>query len=200
MRLNRFTTAAVLAASALALAACDPDGSPVGAAPGTASAAAPTAGGAAAPSPATSKPAGGAESPGKSGAGTAKASPPAADCAAGAAALGTVVVAVDAAESPKTVLKARAAKFVCGPDVPGEGYFEAAGDAKTYEFASGAQAFVLIDLKPKQATPQALAALVKACAKDPNSAPDLQHCYGNQLALKLDAQGRITTATQLYHP
>ncbi|WP_052509499.1 hypothetical protein [Kitasatospora griseola] len=209
MRFNRPTVAAALAASALALTACEPDSSGTGAAaPASAAPSAtatstanggqnPTApgnAGAASPNPAasTGKPAGGTSAK-PTGA-------PADDCSrkGGAVDGGAVVEAVEATAGAKFVLRARPTKFVCGPNVPGEPYFEATGSTETYEFAPGAKAYVLNQAKPEQASVDFLVKLVQGCKGSAHTAPAPYLCYANQFIVQFDQQGRITSATQMY--
>ncbi|MFE1320524.1 hypothetical protein [Kitasatospora phosalacinea] len=199
MRLNRFAVAAALAASVLVLTACDPEAPEAAPAPGStapsASAAAPSSTAAA---PSSAKPTGGAGATKKPG--TGKTSAPAADCTANAAAVGTVVEAVDGdySNDMKITVTLRSTKFVCGPDVPGDGHFEATGSPKVYGFASGGEGYLLNGTTPEQASVDYIAKFVKDCAKNPNSAPQPYHCNGRQFTIEADAQGNLTKITQLY--
>ncbi|MFD5560814.1 hypothetical protein [Kitasatospora griseola] len=205
MRFSRPTMAAVLAASAIALTACGPDGSGTdAAAPASSPSAAGSADsgqnpsasattGSASPKPAatTGKPASGA---------TVAPTVAADDCSrkGGVVDGGAVVEAVEATSGAKFVLKARPTRFVCGPNVPGEPYFEATGNAETYEFAPGVKAFVLNQAKPEQTSVDFLVKLVQGCKGSAHTAPAPYLCYANQFIVQFDQQGRITSATQMY--
>ncbi|BAJ27488.1 MULTISPECIES: hypothetical protein [Kitasatospora] len=187
--------AAVLAASALALTACEPDGS----AP-AATAAATTGVPAAATSPAAaSKPAAGGT--GKStAAATGKASKPAADCTADAAGR-TVVEATENAYAVHVWMRAKSAKFVCGPDVPNDGYWEAQGAARLYEFDNDVKTMLLDDkLQAKSVDLFVFMKAQEACLKNAEPAAPYR-CFGNQYEIKVGgAQNKIVSITQLYHP
>ncbi|MFD8600424.1 hypothetical protein ACFV1L_36040 [Kitasatospora sp. NPDC059646] len=205
MRFSRAIVAAALAASALAITACGPDGSGTGAAaPASSPSAAGSAGGDPAASatagPASPKPAASTGKP--AGGTTAKTTGAADDCSrkGGVVDGGTVVEAVEAVEasSAKFALKARPTRFVCGPNVPGEPYFEATGNTETYEFAPDATAYVLNQTKPEQASVDFLVKIVQGCKGSAHTAPAPYLCYANQFIVKFDQQGRITSATQMY--
>ncbi|WP_404870720.1 hypothetical protein ACI1MP_37000 [Kitasatospora griseola] len=86
---------------------------------------------------------------------------------------------------------------VCGPNVPGEPYFEATGRTETYEFAPDATAYVLNQTKPEQGL-RHLVKIVQGCKGSAHTAPAPYFCYANQFTVQFDQQGRITSATQMY--
>ncbi|MFD7730050.1 hypothetical protein ACFV6F_06665 [Kitasatospora phosalacinea] len=209
MRLSRFTVAAVLAASALALTACDSDDPPSGAAsapaatasapaatasaPAATASAGATGGAAASPKPATS--------PGKStAAATGKAGGPSADCTAGADGV-KVIEATENAYATHLWVRARATRFVCGPDVPNDGYWEPQGEPRVYEFEGQSKSYLLNDeLKVQEVDPITFMKVMDSCLHGADQAAAPYRCYGNQYEVKLDAQGKVTLISQLYHP
>ncbi|QKW18866.1 hypothetical protein HUT16_07100 [Kitasatospora sp. NA04385] len=206
MRLSRSTVAAVLAASALALTACDPDGSGSDAAASAPAATAATAATTAASAPtasAAAKPTTGAKpsaSAGKStAAATGKATAPAADCTANAAGT-TVLEATENAYSVHVWMRARSTRFVCGPDVANDGYWEPQGDAQVYEFANEVRTTLLDgDLKARSVDLTTFMRVQEACLK--KAAPAAPYrCFGNQYQVELGAQNKVLAITQLYHP
>ncbi|GLW73398.1 hypothetical protein Kpho02_56970 [Kitasatospora phosalacinea] len=193
MRLNRLAVAAVLAASALALTACDPDGS------GSDGASAPAATVTAAPTaaPASPKPPAGTGKP--TAAASGKATTPAADCTAGANGT-TVLEATENAYSTHVWMRARSTRFVCGPEVPNDGYWEPQGDARVYEFDNAVKSYLLDDeLKPRGVDLTAFMKVQEACLKNAEPAAPYR-CFGNQYEVKLGAQGKVLSITQLYRP
>jgi hypothetical protein len=215
MKVNRFATAAVVAATAaLALTACGPDetngaaGAPTGAAATASSApstsAAPTAqpissgGGTAKPTKPTKAPK---PTPTKSSGGS-----PSSDCTAQAAAnLGGAVVvqATDNGYATHIWMKAEPTKFVCGPDVPDDGYYAATSPTTEYRFATGAQAVLLgrgaAGIQEQTVPVSRLLQQINTCTGHPADATEFS-CYGNMYDVTLDPSGKITTITQVYHP
>jgi len=194
MRLTRITVAALAAASALALTACDPEGSTGSAAPAPASSAASTPAPAATDSP---KPA---ASAGKSAGAGAKASTPAADCTANAAQVGTVVEATENGYMTHIWMRAKSTKFVCGPDIPNDGYFEAVGEPKVYDVGNDTKTLLLDEnLKPKEVDVFVFMKAQEACLQHKQPAAPYR-CFGNQYAVKLDSKGALLSVAQLYRP
>ncbi|MFJ1795765.1 hypothetical protein [Kitasatospora griseola] len=194
MRLGRITAAALMAASALALTACDPDGSTGSAAPAPASSSASNAAPAATDSP---KPT---ASSGKSGAGATKGATPAAGCTANAAQVGTVVEAAENGYMTHIWMKARSTRFVCGPDVPNDGYFEAVGEPKVYDVGNDTKTLLLDEnLKAKEVDVFVFMKAQEACLQHKQPAAPYR-CYGNQYAVRLDAKGALLSVAQLYRP
>ncbi|MFE2351764.1 hypothetical protein [Kitasatospora cineracea] len=205
MRLNRFAVAAVLAASALALTACDPEGSSSdasGSAPaatasagGSAPAAAPAASG----SPKPSASGGKATTGGATGGTTGKITAPAADCTANAAGR-TVVEATENAYLTHVWMRAKSTEFVCGPDVPNDGYWEAKGDPQLYSFDNDVKTYLLDEnLKAKSVDLFVFMKAQEACLKQAQPAAPYR-CFGNQYEVKADAQNKVLSITQLYRP
>ncbi|MFC8721696.1 hypothetical protein [Kitasatospora sp. NPDC057198] len=200
MRLSRLTVAAVLAASALALTACDPDGAGSDAAApaaSTATTAAPTGSAAAPAASASPKPA---ASTGKSAAAaTGKATRPAADCTANAGGR-TVLEATENAYSVHVWMRARPTTFVCGPDVPNDGYWEPRGDARVYEFDNDVRTTLLDgDLKSAGVDLTTFMKVQEACLKNAEPAAPYR-CFGNQYEVELGAQNKVVGIAQLYRP
>ncbi len=199
MRLSRITVATLVAASALALTACDPDSSTGSAAPAPASAA-PSGAAPAAGSPAASNSAKPGTSSGKPGEGGAKASKPAADCTANAAGVGPVVEATENGYQTHIWFKAKSTKFVCGPDVPNDGHFEAVGEPKVYNVANETKTLLLDEnLKAKEVDVFVFMKTQEACLQGKQPAAPYR-CFGSQYAVKLDSKGALLSVTQLYRP
>ncbi|MDR3036737.1 MAG: hypothetical protein LBV78_27150 [Kitasatospora sp.] len=199
MRLNRFAVAAVLAASALALTACDPEGSSSDASGSTPAATASASGSAAAPAASGSpKPSAGG---GKATAGgtTGKTTAPAADCTANAAGR-TVVEATENAYMTHVWMRAKSTKFVCGPDVPDDGHWEAQGDPRLYTFDNDVKTYLLDEsLKAKSVDLFVFMKAQESCLKQAQPAAPYR-CFGNQYEVKADAQNKVLSITQLYRP
>ncbi|WP_395294036.1 hypothetical protein ACF9IK_10910 [Kitasatospora hibisci] len=101
-----------------------------------------------------------------------------------------------------TALTARPTRFVCGPDVPSDGYYEATGEPAQYTLAPTATA-TLVDLGHGEgAKPVPLTVLVQhaddCLAKRTPAAP--YGCYGDKYDLVQDSQGRVIRIAELYHP
>lgn len=206
MSARRLAAGAILAAAALTLSAC---GSEETTASGHASVtpSTDTSAAATAPTPSSTTAEGG--QPGAPGAKpTATAgggnmsgnSKPAADCTAKAKHPGHKVInAVSAWGSPNRI-GANETKFVCGPDVPNDGYYKATvSSADAYEFAAGAAAQLLIGVQAKDVTIDVLLQHVNTCTQNPQSTSPYS-CYGNMYDVTLDASGKITQIHELYHP
>ncbi|MEV7216433.1 hypothetical protein AB0O31_25500 [Kitasatospora cineracea] len=206
MRLNRFAVAAVLAASALALTACDPEDSSSDASGSTpAATSSATAGGSAPAAPAASgspKPvASGGKSTGggTTGGTTGKTTAPAADCAANAAGR-TVVEATENAYMTHVWMRAKSTKFVCGPDVPNDGYWQAQGDPQLYSFDNDVKTYLLDEnLKAKSVDLFVFMKAQEACLKQAQPAAPYR-CFGNQYEVKVGAENKVLSITQLYRP
>ncbi len=203
MRLDRLAVAAVLAAAALALTACDPEGSSSdapGSTPTAAATATATAGGSAT-APAASGTPKPAASGGKSTAGaTGGTTVPAADCTANASGR-TVLQATENAYLTHIWMRARSTRFVCGPDVPDDGYWEARGDAQVYEFDNDVKTYLLDEnLKEKSVDLTTFMKVQESCLKKAQPAAPYR-CFGNnQYEVKLGAQNKVLSITELYHP
>ncbi|MFF4342606.1 hypothetical protein ACFY00_22080 [Kitasatospora sp. NPDC001540] len=202
MRPNRLAAAAVLAVSALSLTACDPDGSgsDAASAPAATATAAPTG---SATAPAGPKPSASPKPPASAGKPTAaasgKATKPAADCTA--AANGTTVLeATENAYATHIWMRAKSTTFVCGPEVPNDGYWEPQGEARVYEFDNAVKSYLLDDdLKPRGVDLTAFMKVQEACLKHAEPAAPYR-CFGNQYEVKLGAQNKVLVITQLYRP
>lgn len=101
-----------------------------------------------------------------------------------------------------TSLTARPTRFVCGPDVPGDGHYEADGTPAPYALTPIATA-TLVDLEHGEgATVVPLTVLVQhaddCLAKREPTRP--YGCYGDKYDLVSDSQGRITRISELYQP
>ncbi|MFB7668578.1 hypothetical protein ACFC1R_32440 [Kitasatospora sp. NPDC056138] len=211
MKANRLAAAAVATVFVgLALTACGPDGVDGAAGSPTAGAAASTGGGAQ-PVPAIStaptgaaKPTGTAKPSGKpagvkpSGGATAGQ-----DCTAAAkqGLAGQVVVeATDNGYQTSVWMKAKPTKFVCGSDVPDDGYHESYGSPVVYTFSNDVKTYVLKGATP---VPVSLDAFMKQqddCLHNPSVVAAPGGCFGNQYLVTANSQNVITSITQAYHP
>ncbi|MFD0262324.1 hypothetical protein ACFXKJ_34135 [Kitasatospora indigofera] len=199
-------TAATVAAAALALTACGPEGSDGGAVAGPTgsgpSATAPAAG-----TSAAAKPSGGAK-PSASAAGSAK---PGASSSAGAAAggepgsdcgpapelhAGHAMVNVSKG-STTTTFYAKSTRFECDPN---DGHWADAGPEKAYGFAAGAKAFeVGLTGSEKAVT---LAELASHTTKCLNRTEDFEQrpCFSySTYEIALDPAGKITSVWEVFH-
>ncbi|MEV7176908.1 hypothetical protein [Kitasatospora sp. NPDC093679] len=203
-------TAALLGAATLALTACDPNGTGADtAAPGagTTASAAPSSSATSAPTGSatpTTKPStrpSGKPSTGRTT--TAKPSgsgKPAADCTAAAQRPGHKVINVTAATATKVT--ATPTRFVCGPDIDDDGYYEPTGAAGAYTFAPGATAelFAMSSTMSPKAVPLAeFATHAEDCAHN-REVPQPYSCYGGNYDITVDSAGRITKISELFHP
>ncbi|GAA5003725.1 hypothetical protein [Kitasatospora paranensis] len=199
---------ALLATTTLALTACDPTGTSADAPAANASTAAtaststgarPTGAGTAGATPtgkSTTKPtasrSAGAKPSGKA--------TPTADCTAAAQKAGHKVINVSAATA--TQVTATPTRFVCGPTVDDDGYYQPTGAAVSYTFAAGAGAelFVMTEgMGPKSVTLAQFATHAGACAHQ-QPVPEPYSCFGGNYDITVDAAGHITKISELYHP
>ncbi|MGW2395807.1 hypothetical protein ACWCYY_04575 [Kitasatospora sp. NPDC001664] len=218
MRVRQFsttaTTALLLAATGLALTACGPqgDGGSSAAAPGTANTAvapsttatptATTPGSAATPvtNGSTGTPTAGPAKPSATKT-TKPGAAPSADCTANAAQVGRVLQAVEVGYSTSVWIKAQETVFRCGPEVPGEGYFEATGPVKVFQLTNEVKSSVLHELKARQLPLQDFMKHLDTCLTDRNSVRLPYGCYGNQFAVTLEkGSGKIDKIDELYRP
>jgi hypothetical protein len=212
MKVNRFATAAVVAATAvLALTACGPDevngaaGAPSSAAAGTGSSA-PSTGAAPTAQPigggSTAKPVKPTRTP-KPTATKSSGASPSSDCTAQAAANlnGAIVVqATDNGYATHIWMKAQPAKFVCGPDVPDDGYYEGYGTPAVYSFSNDVKTTLLNNVQPQSVDLDTFMKHQDACLHNPDSVTMPYHCYGNKYVITVNGQNVITSIDELYHP
>ncbi|BFV58973.1 hypothetical protein KCMC57_up40770 [Kitasatospora sp. CMC57] len=189
--------AAVLASSVLVLTACGPkDPAPAGGPALTASAGATPTATAVGTGTGTAKP----SAPAASKSAPKASATPAANCTANAAQVGRVIEAAEVGYATHVWMKAKETKFVCGPDLPGESYFEATGAVKVFEFTNEVKTYVLADLKEKQLPLNDFMAHAEACLTNRASVKAPYNCYGNQFAVTVDASGKISAIHELYRP
>lgn len=185
MTASRLLAAATLLTATLTLAACGPEKTPssTSASPSfSASATAPTS----APVGASASPTGSTH--------PSRSASPAADCTANAKHPGHQVINVTAASG--TQLTATATNFICGPDVPDDGYYQVTGPASSYTLAPGAVTEIVVlgsgpDMLHKISLDQ-FDAHVKECSG--------HGCFGNNYDITVDPAGHITHISELYHP
>ncbi|WP_329569554.1 hypothetical protein [Kitasatospora sp. NBC_01266] len=232
MRNNRLlaTTALLTAALGLSLTACGPDSTPSAGAssartaaspstntdPGT-SPSSPSAPSAAAPSaapvanaptpvalpttrpsakPTASKPAA------KPTAAPTTPTTPTADCTANANHPGHTVINATVGWADPDRIGANATKFVCGPDVPNDGYYQPVNQNSSYTFAPGATAHLVGQYASEGgmnvSIDTLLTHIVHCTTNNPTGNPS--PCYGNNYDITVDGSGRITSISELYHP
>ncbi|WP_327681568.1 hypothetical protein [Kitasatospora sp. NBC_00458] len=136
------------------------------------------------------------------GAGTdsAPAAPSPADCTALAQQPGHQVVRV--VEEIEGRLSARPTRYVCSPDAPDDGSYDPFGEPVAYPLAARVTA-TLVDLEhgepAKEVQLPVLMQHLDDCLAD--RVPEAPYgCYGDTYDIVLDARGRITRITELYHP
>lgn len=201
------TTVALLAAATLGLTACD-DNSTGSSAPTTAATAPSTlasVSAASAPASPTGHPS---TAPKPSGSGrTATSQPPApktpsADCTTRAQHPGHKVIDVVGVTPGSLQLKATATRFVCGPDVPDDGYYESAGAPASYQLAPGATADLMVLDAQSGPRPASVADLIKHASEciQGHDVARPYGCYGNMYDITVDSAGHITDISELYHP
>ncbi|MCC9311774.1 hypothetical protein LN042_32710 [Kitasatospora sp. RB6PN24] len=220
MKATRIAAATVVAAAALALTACGPDdtgdsagASPSAAASATASAAASATASAGASAPAASPTAvtsvkpisGGSAKPtgaAKPSATKSSGATPSSDCTELALKNigGQVVEATDNGYLTHIWMKAKPAKFVCGPNVPDDGYFEGYGSPALYSFSNDVKTFLLEGATPKAVDLDTFMKHQDACLHNPSGVTAPYACYGNRYVLTVTGQNVVTSITELYHP
>ncbi|MFF7635547.1 hypothetical protein ACFZB9_20680 [Kitasatospora sp. NPDC008050] len=211
MKTHRACAAVLLAAAALTLTACGPDETTASTTPATSAAggasvaATPTA--AVTPSPKASsgssgssaKPSSPARASSTKPAGGTGGASPTANCTANAAG-DRVVEATDDGYLTHVWMRAKATKFVCGPDVPDDGYFESYGNPTVFTFSNDVKTTVLADMKPKTVDLDTFMKLVDNCLHNPSAVQAPDSCYGNQYSITANSQNVITSIGQQYHP
>ncbi|TQF05157.1 hypothetical protein E6W39_26605 [Kitasatospora acidiphila] len=210
MKATRIAAAAIVAAAALALTACGPDdtSTSAGSSPSAAASSAastPTAAPSAAPSTSAkptaaspAKPTGAAKPTATKSSGTT----PGSDCTQLAMKnfSGQVVEATDNGYLTHIWMKAKPAKFVCGPDIPDDGYFEGYGTPALYSFSNDVKTFLLNGAKPVPVDLDTFMKHQDACLHSPSSVTAPYSCYGNKYIVTLTGQNEVTSITELYHP
>ncbi|GAA0676297.1 hypothetical protein GCM10010193_31750 [Kitasatospora atroaurantiaca] len=193
-------TVALLATATLTLTACDGDGD-TGAGPSASGTPSATVSASASTTPTGTKPTTGKPKPPV----TAKPSTskaPSGDCTAAAQHPGHKVLNVVSGAAGSTQLTATATKFVCGPNVDNDGYYEPVGASATYQLAAGATAeLVTLDSTVSQravSVPQ-LIQHVNDCAQHREVAQPYS-CFGGNYDITVDSVGHITHISELYHP
>jgi hypothetical protein len=211
MKANRLAAAAVATVFVgLALTACGPDETNGAAGSPTTSAAAST-GGSAQPAPAKStaptstvKPTGTTRPSGKpTGAKPSGGATPSQDCTAAAKQdlAGQVVVeATDNGYLTSVWMKAKPTKFVCGSDVPDDGYYESYGSPVVYTFSNDVKTFVLKGATPEPVSLDAFMKQQDDCLHNPSVVAAPGGCFSNQYLITANSQNVITSITQAYHP
>ncbi|GAA1993546.1 hypothetical protein GCM10009738_88150 [Kitasatospora viridis] len=116
-------------------------------------------------------------------------------CAANAAKVGRVI---EVTSVQATGLQAKEAKFVCGPDVPDDGYFQGYGNAAPFTFAPDVKTVLLHGITPSTVPLSTFTKHAQGCVAqqdDPN-----YECFGNHYVITVTGNNEITSITSLYHP
>ncbi|GAA1240211.1 hypothetical protein GCM10009665_33840 [Kitasatospora nipponensis] len=213
MNANRLSAAAVLAVAALALTACGPD--ETAGAPAAAGSSAPTAASSGAAPSATAQPSATQPSAAKPSATPSSSARPTAakpsatkptgatpspDCTAQAASVGQVVEATDNGYLTSVWMKAKPTKFVCGPDVPDDGYFTGYGSPAVYSFSNDVKTSLLAGVQEKSVDLDTFMKHMDTCLHSPSTVAAPYQCYGNQYVVKVSGQNVVTSISELYHP
>ncbi|GAA2151126.1 hypothetical protein GCM10009760_46140 [Kitasatospora kazusensis] len=93
-------------------------------------------------------------------------------------------------------------KFVCGPNVPDDGYYQAITQDASYKFAAGAKASLVgnyVSEGRKDVSITDLLTHIDHCTSNP-SGQQPYSCYGNMYDITVDGSGLITTIAEIYHP
>ncbi|MDH6112170.1 hypothetical protein P3T36_006804 [Kitasatospora sp. MAP12-15] len=127
---------------------------------------------------------------------------PSADCTANAKKPGHTVINATVAWGNPDRIGANATKFICGPDVPNDGYYEAVAPNSGYNFAPGAKATLVgnyVSDGTKAVSVTDLLTHIDHCTQNP-SGQDPYSCYGNMYDITVNGSGLITSIAELYHP
>ncbi|MGK4583559.1 hypothetical protein [Kitasatospora sp. HPMI-4] len=205
----RFSAAAVLAVAALSLTACGPDSSSDNAGSAATTGPASTAGPAGTTQP-TAPEASGNTTPVKpvsAGQGSSKQSSakptrttPSDDCTARAAGVGRVVEATENGYLTHIWMRAKPTKFICGPDVPDDGYFEGYGTPTVFTFDNNVKTSLLNGVHEQQVDLNTFMKHMDDCLNNQSAVTAPYHCSGNQYVIKANGQNVITSISELYHP
>ncbi|MFD9129905.1 hypothetical protein [Kitasatospora sp. NPDC059571] len=195
-------TAALLATATLAVTACDPNNPGADAPPATA---APSASASSSAQPTASAQPSGKPSAKPTTAHSGSAKPtgkgtPTADCTTAAQHPGHKVINVTAATA--TQVTATPTRFVCGPTIDDDGYYQPIGGTASYTFAPGATAelFVQGDASGPRSVPLTQFANHAGDCAHQRPVPEPYSCFGGNYDITVDGSGRITKISELYHP
>lgn len=111
-----------------------------------------------------------------------------------------VVEATDNGYLTSVWMKAKPTRFVCGSDVPDDGYYQSYGSPAVYTFSNDVKTYVL---KGATSVPVSMDAFMKQqddCLHNPNAVAAPGACFGNQYLITANSQNVITSITQAYHP
>ncbi|MDH6144365.1 hypothetical protein P3T35_006407 [Kitasatospora sp. GP30] len=203
-RARRGTAAALSAVTgaALLLTGCGPDGTAATAGSTTPTSATTIVAGASPshpPRPSASPSAKPRPSARPSNAPTGSSTSPTADCTTRAEADFGPVIQLTAATATGTSLTAQKAEFVCGPDVPDDGYWQGAGSTTQYTLAPNAT-FELFDNQPVTVSKQVFLQVASGCLTSPSAVPQPHRCYGNLYAVTVGPGNTIASVSELFHP
>lgn len=210
MNANRLTAAAALAVAALALTACGPKATTGAAAPSAApsgpstSASAAPAALPAAPSASATRSADAKPTPttsAKPSAAKPTSTTPVADCAKNAH---RVLQATENGYSTSVWMRAKATKFVCGPDVPNDGYYEGYGNPEVYTFSNDVKTSLMIQtdsgLGVKSVDLPTFMKHMDDCLTDMSTVARPYFCFGNMYAVEVNDKKVITSIDEVYKP
>ncbi|MFD5564843.1 hypothetical protein [Kitasatospora griseola] len=95
---------------------------------------------------------------------------------------------------------AKGATFVCGPDVPSDGCFEAVGEPRVHDVGNDTETLLPDEnLKAEEVDVFVFMKTQEACL--PHEQPAAPYrCHGNRYAVKLDAKGALLSVAQPYQP
>ncbi|GGQ93822.1 hypothetical protein [Kitasatospora griseola] len=95
---------------------------------------------------------------------------------------------------------AKGATFVCGPDVPSDGSFEAVGEPEVHDVGNDTETLLPDEnLEAEEVDVFVFMKTQEACLQHKQPAAPYR-CHGNQYAVKLDAKGALLSVAQLYRP
>ncbi|MCX4749643.1 hypothetical protein OG455_29720 [Kitasatospora sp. NBC_01287] len=133
---------------------------------------------------------------------TAAPSSPTADCTAAATHPGHKVINAVTGWADPNRLGGNPTKFICGPDVPDDGYYQSVAGSADYTFAPGATAHLVGNYASEGGQSVSITDLlthIDHCTTG-NTTGNPSACYGNMYDITVDSAGRITTITEVYHP
>ncbi|GAB2734040.1 hypothetical protein GCM10010442_64320 [Kitasatospora kifunensis] len=105
-------------------------------------------------------------------------------------------------------LVAEPARFVCGPGVPDDGYWQGVGRLSLYSLAPNAtfQLFDQVKANTSGSTGldpvsrQVFLQVANDCATNAVTVPKPYGCYGNMYAVTLGSGNTVTSISEIYHP
>lgn len=111
-----------------------------------------------------------------------------------------MVEATDDGYATHVWMRAKATKFVCGPDIPDDGYFESYGDPTVFTFSNDVKTSLLANVQPRVVDLNTFMKHVDDCLHNPSAVQQPYICSGNQYIITANSQNVITSIVQGYHP